>query len=139
LVCAIEEDDDLVAVGEDRQETVTTNSACHESYLPHIDNGVIRIELEKRIPHQHWENLDLLGQWKPPKTAIPKWLQGVVANDEETERESSQQGEVDDIFHHSYHPLVRSSGGFGFDRMFRENFFRDLTRGGLGEEMLECP
>jgi SHQ1 protein len=85
------------------------------------------------------ENLDLLGQWKPPKTAIPKWLQGVVANDEETEGESSQQGGVDDVFHHSHHPLVSSSRGFGFDRLFRENLFRDLTRGGLGKDMLECP
>jgi SHQ1 protein len=134
-----EEDDDLVAVGEDQQETATTNSACHASYLPHIDNGVIRIELEKRIPQQHWENLDLLGQWKPPKTAIPKWLQGVVAHDEETEGESSQRKEVDDVIHHSHHPLVSPSGGFGFDRMFRENLFRDLTRDGLGKEMLECP
>jgi hypothetical protein len=37
------------------------------TYLPHIQNGMVRIELEKLIPNQHWDNLDLLGKLKQPK------------------------------------------------------------------------
>ena len=107
---------------------------CHASYLPHIENGVIRIQLEKLVPQQHWENLDLLGQWKPPPPPN-QWLKGVVVEEEkesgDKEREPSPTSDGNRA------PL--HSGGFGFDRMFVENIFHDLTRDGLGKEMLECP
>jgi hypothetical protein len=45
--------------------------ACHATYLPYIQNGMVRIELEKLIPNQHWDNLDLL---RPKPLPLPSSL-----------------------------------------------------------------
>jgi protein SHQ1 len=128
-------------VNEDTNETTVTRTACQASYLPHIDHGVIRIQLEKRIPEQHWENLDLLGQWKPP--TMPQWLRAVVAAEEgaatEEDRKEPHPPLPDGSSELDAGDVPRAAAGFGFDRRFRDNIFRDLTRDGLGKEMLECP
>ena len=43
------------------------NQSHHAKFLPHVQNGMIQITLQKHVQHQyHWEHLDFLGKLQQP-------------------------------------------------------------------------
>ena len=115
----------------------TAHESCAE-YLPAIQNGTIRLTLQKQ--HKgHWENLDLLGKLLPKRTdKTSRWLREVI---EDTPNDSADTTEA---LHESTSQTssiksdVNQLIGYGFLRMF-SGIFTDLARDGLAKEMLEMP
>lgn len=114
-----------------------TTAAITATFLPAINNGTIRIELEKLQAGMHWENLDFLGrlqlkQKTGPATTL-RWLKEVtVAEDSAVE----VVGHEDDNGTGAQHE--ETGGLYGFARIFK-GVFTDLARDGLAKEMLEMP
>jgi hypothetical protein len=68
--CRLRDDDAEEEENAEDNDHHYNRRACRATYLPHIQNGMVRIKLEKLIPNQHLDNLDLLGKLKQPKPLL---------------------------------------------------------------------
>ena len=117
----------------EQAEAETEAAVAAATYLPTIQNGVLRLSLAKAEPGVEWTDLDLIGKLIPNKIdarqSTSRWIQQVT----ESTTASEGDGDGDDALSAASHP-----DAYGFLRMFH-GVFVDWTRDGLAKEMYESP
>jgi protein SHQ1 len=116
----------------------SSSPACKATFLPTVNNGTVRVELEKLQAGVHWDNLDLIGKLKlkpaSNQNKTSRWLQEIIVDN--TELDARRSDDADDSAQSA--ATAAEYGLYGFARLF-SGVFTDLVRDGLAKEMLEMP